>query len=163
MNDGHLIPLGIKVEHFYCIGCTSLIKVSLLKIRDHALIFKRIYKNILIPIEPLVTIFNSGYKSQLSLLLASIQLFRINDIDNNITQEGNAGSNLAEVSWVTDPLYKGKVGSGHSLCPGASMSLLRWAQPLGKCQCLEGAKCQVSDGELSCGPGDPLLLGINRS
>ena len=72
MSDGHLIPLGIKVEHFYCIGCTSLIQVSLLKIRDHALIFKRIYKNILIPIEPLVTIFNSGHKSQLSLLLASI-------------------------------------------------------------------------------------------
>ena len=20
MSDGHLIPLGIKVEHFYCIG-----------------------------------------------------------------------------------------------------------------------------------------------
>ena len=43
MSDGHLIPLGIKVEHFYCIECTSLILVSLLKIRHHALIFKRIY------------------------------------------------------------------------------------------------------------------------
>ena len=72
MSDGHLIPLGIKVEHFYCIGCTSLIQVSLIKIRDHALIFKRIYKNILIPIEPLVTTFNSGHKSQLSIFLASI-------------------------------------------------------------------------------------------
>ena len=72
MNDGHLIPLGIKVEHFYCIGCTSLIQVSLIKIRDHALIFKRIYKNILIPIEPQVTTFNSSHKSHLSLFLASI-------------------------------------------------------------------------------------------
>ena len=72
MSDGHLIPLGIKVEYFYCIGCTSLIQVSLLKIRDHALIFKRIYKNILIPIEPLVTTFNPGPKSRVSLLLASI-------------------------------------------------------------------------------------------
>ena len=34
------------------------------------------------------------------------------------------------------------------------MSLLSWAQPLGKCQCLEGAKCQVLDGKLSCGPCD---------
>ena len=69
MSDGHLIPLGIKVEHFYCIGCTSLILVSLLKIRHHALIFKRVYKNVCILIEPLVTTFNSCPKGQVSLLL----------------------------------------------------------------------------------------------
>lgn len=137
--------------------------MSLFKSRDHELLFKRIYKNILIPIEPLVTTFNSGHKSQLSLLLACVELFRINDIANNITQEGEAGSNLAEVSWVTDPLYQERVGNGHNICPGASMSLLSWSQPLGKCQCLEGDKGQVLHGKLSCGPSDPLLLGINRS
>ena len=63
MSDGHPIPLGIKGEHFYHIGCTSLIQVSLLKIRDRTLIFKRIYKNILIPIEPLVTTFNLVIKA----------------------------------------------------------------------------------------------------
>ena len=72
MSDGHPIPLGIKVEHFYHIGCTSLILVSLLKIRDHALIFKIIYNNIHMPIEPQVTTFNPGPKSQVGLLLASI-------------------------------------------------------------------------------------------
>ena len=109
----------------------------------------------------MVKTFNPGPKGKVSLLLASV--FRINDVDNNISQEGKAGSNLAEVSWVIDQLYKGNVESGHSLCPGASMALLSWSQPPGKCQCLEGAKCQVSNGELSCGPGDPLFLGINRS
>ena len=93
----------------------------------------------------------------MSLLLASV--FRINDIDNNISPEGKAGSNLAEVSWVTDQLYKGKVGGSHILFPGASVSLLSWSQPLGKCQCLEGAKCQVLDGKLSCSPCDPCSKG----
>ena len=137
--------------------------MSLLNSRDHALLLKIIYKNKLIPIEPLVTTFNSGHKSQLSLLLASIELFRINDIDNNITEEGEAASNVAEVSWVTDPLCQERVGSDPSLCPGASMSLLSWSQPLGKRQCLEGDQGQVSDAKLSCGPSDPLLLRINRS
>lgn len=155
MSDGHLIPLGIKVEHFYCRSCTSLLPVSLLKSRDHALLLKRIYKNKLIPIEPQVTTFNSGHKSQLSLLLASIELFRINDIDNNITEEGEAGSNVAEVSWVTDPLCQERVGSDPSLCPGASMSLLSWSQHLGKRKCLEGDQGQVSHAKLSCGPSDP--------
>ena len=91
----------------------------------------------------MVKTFNPGPKGKVSLLLASV--FRINDVDNNISQEGKAGSNLAEVSWVIDQLYKGNVESGHSLCPGASMALLSWSQPPGKCQCLEGAKCQVSD------------------
>ena len=105
----------------------------------------------------MVTTFNPGPKGQVSLLLASD--FSINDIDNNISQEGKAGSNLAEVSWVTDQLYKGRVGSGHSLCPGVSMSLLSWFQCLGKCQCQEGAKCQVLDGKLSCSPCDPCSKG----
>ena len=39
------------------------------------------------------------------------------------------------------------------------MSLLSWAQPLGKRQCLEGAKCQVLDGKLSCDPCDPWSEG----
>ena len=39
------------------------------------------------------------------------------------------------------------------------MSLLSWSQPLGKCQCLEGAKCQVLDGKLSCSPCDPCSMG----
>ena len=43
MSDGHLIPLGLKVEHFYWLRCISLIQVPLLKIRDHALILTRVY------------------------------------------------------------------------------------------------------------------------
>lgn len=105
----------------------------------------------------MVKTFNPGPKGKVSLLLASV--FRINDVDNNISQEGKAGSNLAEVSWVTNQLYKGRVGRDHSLCPGASMALLSWSQPPGKCQCLEGAKCQVSDGKLSCGPCDACSKG----
>lgn len=68
MIDGHLIPLGIKLEHFYCIRCTSLIQVFLFKIRDHALIFTRVCKIICIPVEPLVTTCNSGPKGQMSPL-----------------------------------------------------------------------------------------------
>ena len=68
MIDGHLIPLGTKLEHFYCIRCTSLIQVFLLKIRDHALIFTRLYKTICIPVEPLVTTCNPDPKGQMSPL-----------------------------------------------------------------------------------------------
>lgn len=55
----------------------------------------------------MVKTFNPGPKGKVSLLLASV--FRINDVDNNISQEERQVLILAEVSWVIDQLYKGKV------------------------------------------------------